>query len=62
LIDLFEEITHPMKIDTPKTSSIDKDTYIIGSGLGMGLWTPFQPSEVIYLRSFTYDSKTGRIV
>jgi hypothetical protein len=28
----------------------------------MGLWTPFQPSEVLDLRSFTYDNKTGRIV
>jgi hypothetical protein len=28
----------------------------------MGLWTPFQPSEVLNLRSFTYDSKTDKIM
>jgi hypothetical protein len=29
---------------------------------GLGLWAPFQPSEVLNLRSFTYDNKTGKIM
>jgi hypothetical protein len=51
-----------MDTDPPKvsTAGINMDTSV--SGLGLGLWTPFQPSEVLDLRSFTYDSKTDRIM
>lgn len=51
-----------METNIPKTSTAGEDTNIRGNGLGMGLWTPFQPSEMLDLRSFTYDSRTGRIM
>jgi hypothetical protein len=31
-------------------------------GLGLGPWEPFRSAEILDLLSFTYDSKTGRIV
>jgi hypothetical protein len=46
-----------MDVDIPGTSTAGKKTYTRGSGLGLGLWEPFQPTEVIDLRSFTYDIK-----
>jgi len=51
-----------METHIKETSTIVEDTYIGGSGLEMGLWTPFQPSKVIDLRIFTYDNKIGIIV
>jgi hypothetical protein len=51
-----------MDVDIPGTSTTGTETDPTGSGLGLGLWEPFQPAEVLDLRSFTYDSKTGRIV
>lgn len=32
------------------------------NNLGLGIWAPFQPSEVLNLRSFTYDSKSDKIM
>jgi hypothetical protein len=51
-----------MDIDIPGTSTIGTEADTTDNGLGLGLWEPFQPAEVLDLRSFTYDSKTGRIV
>jgi hypothetical protein len=50
--------THPMETDIPEMSTTDIGTNISGGGLRLGLWEPFQPSEVLDLRSFTYDNKT----
>jgi len=54
--------THSMETEILETLAVGKDTNIAGNGLGMELWTPFQPSEVLDLRIFTYNSKTGRFV
>jgi hypothetical protein len=51
-----------MEMNIPKMSTVDIGTNIPGNDLGLRLWEPFQPSEVLYLRSFTYDNKIGRIV
>jgi hypothetical protein len=34
----------------------------MSSGLGLRPWDPFRSVKVLDLRSFTYDSKTSRIV
>jgi len=46
----------------PRTSITGTKTYKKFIGLGLGLWEPFQPTEVIDLRIFTYESKTSRIM
>jgi hypothetical protein len=51
-----------MEMDIPEVSTTCKEAYILGNGLRLGLWDPFQPSEVLDLRSFTYDNNTGIIV
>jgi hypothetical protein len=50
--------THPMETDILETSTAGVETDLSGHDLGLGLWEPFQPSEVLNLRSFTYDNKT----
>jgi hypothetical protein len=54
--------THPMDLDIPGMSIVGTEAETTSSGLGLGPWEPFRPTEVLDLRSFTYDSKTGRIV
>jgi hypothetical protein len=34
----------------------------MNNGLGLGPWEPFRSTEILDLCSFTYDSKTRRIV
>jgi hypothetical protein len=43
-------------------SIVDIGTYILGVSLRLGFWEPFQPSEVLYIKIFTCDNKTSRIV
>jgi hypothetical protein len=51
-----------METNISKMSIVGIDTDISGSGLGLEPWEPFQPSEVLDLRSFTYDRKTDKII
>jgi hypothetical protein len=51
-----------MDVDIPGKSTTGTKRNPRGSGLGLGLWKPFQPAQVLYLRSFMYDSKTSKIM
>jgi hypothetical protein len=52
----------PVDIDAPETSTLGTNTQAPFIGQGLGLWAPFQQSEVINMKSFMYDSKSGKIV
>jgi hypothetical protein len=54
--------THPMDIDLLEVSTVGIEIDTSTIDLGLGLWTPFQPSEVLNLRSFTYDRKNAKIM
>jgi hypothetical protein len=54
--------TQPMDIDIPEVSTTCTNIETFFNGLGLGIWAPFQPSEVLNLRSFTYDNRCGKIV
>jgi hypothetical protein len=49
-------------LTSQEVSTTGTNTQTPFSGLGLGIWAPFQPSEVPNLRSFTYDNKSGKIV
>jgi hypothetical protein len=51
-----------MDIDIPEVSTIDTNTQTPSNSLGIGIWDPFQPSEVPNLRIFTYENKSGKIM
>jgi hypothetical protein len=51
-----------MDVDIPRTPTIGIETNPKRNYLSLRLWESFQPIEVIDIRSFTYDSKTGRIL
>jgi hypothetical protein len=51
-----------MDLDIPGTSVAGTEAETTSNGLGLGPWDPFQPIEVLDLRSFMYDSKIDRIV
>jgi len=48
----------PMDIDIQGVSIADTKTKALFGSSRLGLWTLFQPSEVLNLRIFTYDRKT----
>jgi hypothetical protein len=45
-----------------KMSIVGVETDLSGNDLGLGIWEKLHPSEVLHLRSFTYDNKTWKIV
>jgi hypothetical protein len=51
-----------MDIDIPEISTIGASGHTPFNGLGLGLCTPFRPSEVPNLNKFTYDKVSGKIV
>jgi hypothetical protein len=51
-----------MDIDILGKSTTGTNSDPTGNDLGLGLWEPFQPTEVLDLRSFMYDNKNGRIM
>lgn len=51
-----------MDIDIPEISIADANEHTKFSELGLGLCTPFRPSEVPNLKKFTYDKVLGKIV
>jgi hypothetical protein len=54
--------THPMDLDVPGTSTAGAGAETTSSGLGLRPWEPFRSAKILDLRSFTYDSKTNRIM
>jgi hypothetical protein len=61
-VETRNDDTQPMDTDTQEVSIVGTNTQTPSNGLGLGIWAPFQPSEVPNLRSFTYDNKTGKIM
>jgi hypothetical protein len=51
-----------MEMDILEISIVDIGTYISSGNLRLGLYEPFQPSEVLDLKIFTFDSKIDKIV
>jgi hypothetical protein len=51
-----------MDLDVHGTSTAGTGAETMSSGLGLRPWEPFLSVEVLDLRSFTYHSKTHRIV
>jgi hypothetical protein len=51
-----------MDLDIPGTSTTSIGGETTSSGLGLRPWDPFLSVKVSDLRSFTYDSKTSRIL
>jgi hypothetical protein len=53
---------HPLDLDILGTSDVGTRAETTRNGLGLRPQDPFRPIEVLDMRSFTYDSKTGRIM
>jgi hypothetical protein len=51
-----------MDTDVPDISIVDASRHTQFNGLGLGLCTPFRPSEVPKINKFTLDKVLGRIV
>jgi hypothetical protein len=60
-IAMRNEGTQPMDIDILEVSTTWTNIKASFNNLRLGIWAPFQPSEVPNLRSFTYDRKYEKI-
>jgi hypothetical protein len=61
-VEMRNNFIQPMDIDIQEVSTTYTSTKEPFKNLVLGIWDPFQPSEVPNLRSFIYDNKIGKIV